>query len=259
MKAREVLIYLSVKFQGDWDKIYEFISKRKKVDIDDAGPFVESMNINAVTILDEEYPQQLKRVEKPPFVLFYIGDLSIAEDYTKIVAVIGSRECSKYGIKHTRSIVKGISEELVVVSGMAIGIDSVAQNECLCHNGKTIAVLGSGIDVCYPQSNKHLYEEIKNKGLVISEYPPGVEAIPSNFPKRNRIIAGLSKSLIVTEAYRKSGTMITVYVASTIGVDVCCVPYPAGDESACNFLIKQGAFLVESAKDVLEVTTDKKW
>ena len=259
MKAREVLIYLSIKFQGDWDKIYHFICEQKKVDSDEVRAAIDNLSCQAVTMVDEEYPQQLRRISKPPFVLFYIGDYSLTSDVNKNIAVIGSRECTKYGVKHTRRIVKGICEHLNIVSGMAIGIDSIAQEECLKNNGKTIAVLGSGIDVCYPISNKELYEMIKDVGLVISEFPPGTEAIPSNFPKRNRIIAGLSKALLVTEAYRQSGTMITVYVALQIGIDVCCIPYPAGHESACNYLIGQGAYLVENAKDVLELVTNKKW
>ena len=251
MQPREILISLAIKFSGDWDLIYQSLKLKK--DYEDEIEVLENcrnLNCQAVTIMDEEYPEQLKKVRKPPFVLFYKGDISIIKDTDECLGVIGSRHPTGYGINTTQKLVSNLPKQVVVVSGMAIGIDTVAHMAAINSRHRTVAVLGSGIDICYPVSNQQLYEELGNSNLVISEYPPGTIPCIPFFPARNRIIAGLSKSILVTESSLKSGTMITVGIASQLGIDVMCVPSCDLGNSGTNYWIKQGAFLVETFDDV---------
>ena len=251
MQAREILISLAIKFGGDWDLIYQSLKLKKDYeDEEEVLNNCKNLKCKAVTIMDKEYPKQLNRVPKPPFVLFYEGDISLIQDTDNCIAVIGARHPTPYGIEHTFNLVKNLPQKVVVVSGMAIGIDTVAHETAIRSWHKTVAVLGSGIDVCYPTSNQRLYEWMKEKLLVVSEYPSGVAPDPANFPKRNRIVAGLSKAVLVTEAARISGTLITVGVAAELGLDVLCLPSQDLGNSGTNFCIKQGAFLVETSDDV---------
>lgn len=253
MNGREILIYLSYYEKGDWDKIYNDI-KIKKYDFnnDDVKDVVSKLKSKVVTILDEQYPECLKNAYKPPFVLYYYGDLSLIRNNRSCVAVIGSRESSEYGEKMTRLITSDIAKHFVVVSGLAKGIDACAHQAAINANGKTVAVLGSGIENCYPKCNKELFEKIKKDHLVISEYPDEVEPTKDKFPLRNRLIAALTRTLIVSEAHERSGTSITISYALMNGNEVCCVPYPADTNSLCNRMIKDGARLTESAKDVFD-------
>ena len=158
---------------------------------------------------------------------------------------------SRYNCPSIKTLVSSLAKKLVIVSGLAIGVDSIAAEECLKSGGKTIAVLGSGIDYCYPSSSRYLYDEIKVKGLLISEYPNDLVPIDTNFPIRNRIIARLSRNLLITEARRHSGTSITVSFLQDCS-SVMCVPQLATIDSLCNELIKAGAKLITTPADVLE-------
>lgn len=252
MKARNTLIAFSLKYKGDWDLIMKAVCGREcpeKEYLDEA----ESLTCNTTTMIDLDYPAQLKAIHKPPFVLYYYGDLSLVQDYSKNVSVVGSRDNSIYGERKTKEIVEGlVNNGFNIISGMVLGIDSIAHNQAIDSHGKTVAVLGCGIDVCYPVSNVKLYDELKRNHLIISEYPGKVQPQPYYFPVRNRIIAGLSKTLVVTEAKYHSGSLITATLALKGNADVMCVPYEADKESECNRLIKNGAFLVENVDDILE-------
>ncbi len=252
MTGRDILIYLAIKYEGNWDNIYGAIKRKEPIDDTSFNDLLATLKANTITIIDKNYPDHLKQAHKPPFVLFYYGDLSLLEHPQETIAFIGSRKASEYGKKMTRVIVADLAKKMVIVSGMARGIDAVAHETAINSKGKTIAVLGSGIDYCYPRENFDLYNNIKENHLLISEYPNKVAPDHSQFPLRNRIIAMLSKSVVVGEADIKSGTLITVSYALSQGRDVCCVPYPADISSACNSLIKQGAKLVENANDVYE-------
>lgn len=252
LKARNILIFLSLKYQGDWDRIYGAISAREKLDLAEVDKTVDELPYKSVTIIDPEYPDILKRYHKPPFVLFYYGDLSLLKDSQKIIAVVGSRKCSSYGENATRSIVSKLASENIIISGLALGIDTIAHEEAIKANGKTIAVLGSGIDFCYPKSNLLLYEKIKDEHLMISEYPNDVSPNSEHFPFRNRIISALSWGVLVPESYEKSGTSATITHAIYQGKEVMCVPFPYNKESYNNRLIKDGATLVETSEQVLE-------
>ena len=251
-KSKTILVGTALKYKGNWDQIYDSIRKHERIE-DEYLEEATKITSNVVTLLDSDYPEQLRGVFKPPFVLFYYGDLSLLSDCSNCISMVGSRDYSEYGGKMTRIIAEGLAKQgYTIVSGMARGIDTLAQVTAIDSGGKTIAVLGCGIDRCYPASNKDLYELIKKDHLVISEYPGTLEPQPHFFPIRNRIIAGLSKTLVITEAEPLSGTSTTAALAINGNTDVMCVPYPAGQQSECNRLIAAGAYLVESAEDVIE-------
>lgn len=246
----KILVYFAIKYEGDWDRIYKAINMKEKVDSDEMESMLENHNEKYITLISDNYPSKLKNIYKPPFVLFYRGDESLFEEMS--IAVIGSRENSEYGEKVTKDLTAQlVDKKCSIISGLAQGIDAIAHKTALEKNGKTIAVLGNGLDVIYPSCNKELQKEIELKGLVISEYPNKVQPNKENFPIRNRIVAGLSSGVLVTEAKKKSGTMITVARALEMGKEVFCVPNNLYDESGCNTLIKEGAKLVENANDIL--------
>lgn len=248
----EILVYFSIKYGGDWDQIYAAINRKEKVDRELMEELLSKQKNNYITILDSNYPSKLKSIYKPPFVLFYKGDISLVNTNNKMLAIIGSRKNTLYGKHVTEQLTKDIvKENIIVISGLAKGIDSIAHKTTLIENGKTIGVLGNGINIKYPLDNSSLQEEISNKGLIVSEYPDFIEAKKEHFPKRNRIIAGLCDAVLVTEANCKSGSMITVSRALELGKDIFCVPHVIGCASGCNMLIKEGAKLVESAQDIL--------
>lgn len=250
--SRDILIALVIKYKGKWDGIMTAVSLREHPE-DEFLQKVEMLKCRTVTLIDPEYPAALRHIVKPPFVLFYYGDLNLISNYYKNISVVGSRDCSKYGSSLTTEIAGDLAAKgYTIVSGMARGIDSIAHHAAIDRGGKTVAVLGCGIDYCYPVANAKLYEEIKKNHLLISEYPGNDEPEPSNFPIRNRIIAGLSKTLIVTEAKYQSGSMTTALLALNGNSDVMCLPYPAGQRSECNRLISNGAILIENADDVLK-------
>lgn len=253
MQARELLLFLSHKYEGDWDKIYYAIRTKEKVQSDEVVDFANSFKGGYITLTDENYPQFIKETTRPPFVLYFKGDIDILRgDQSKFLTVIGSRECTNYGRETVSSIVKELPDNIVIVSGLAKGIDGAAQESALDSNKKTIGVLGGGIDNVYPKENTDLFMKIANGGgLLLSEYPGNTEPKPNNFLFRNRIIASLGKAVLVGESYARSGTHATVCFALNEGRDIGCIPYHATEKSNCNQFIKDGACLIESAKDVL--------
>ncbi|WP_054958659.1 DNA-processing protein DprA [Paenibacillus dakarensis] len=206
-----------------------------------------------ITALDEEYPDMLKSSPQAPWVLYLLGNIQLLKQSG--IAIVGTRVPTAYG----RKVGSILTEELcraglVVVSGMARGIDSVIHETALQCGGGTIAVLGAGINVVYPPENRSLYEEIRLKGLIISEYPPGTKAHPGFFPQRNRIIAGLTLGTLVVEADARSGSLITADAALEAGRDVFAVPGPITSPKSRGTLdlIKQGAKLITCGQDVIE-------
>ena len=253
MKEREILISLAVKFSGKWDDIYSAIQKKELLEEDEMKKLYQSVKSDCVTILDNEYPESLRRIYKPPFVLFYHGDISLISDNKNKLAVIGSRDYSTYGKKTTRQFVSTLANDFVIVSGLARGIDSIAQATAIESGGKTVGVLGNGINIYYLKDTMELYQECKRNHLVLSEYPNDTPPIPDNFPIRNRIIAGLCDTLLITEGKINSGTQVTAMLMSQKDGNVCCVPTQIGEDSICNHLISEGAFLVERPEDIYEI------
>ena len=198
------------------------------------------------------YPKMLKEIYNPPLGIYVRGELP--DDDIDTVAIIGARKCSRYGATVAHDIAKDLGKaNIVVVSGMARGIDSEGHRGILDGGGKTIAVLGCGVDICYPSENRQLMERIIENGCIVSEYPPGMPAVPGNFPARNRIIAGLSKMVVVVEAGKKSGTLITADMALDYGRDVYVVPgnVTSALSYGTNALIKQGCPIITEGSDIL--------
>lgn len=177
-----------------------------------------------ININDKNYPEKLKNIDTPPRQLYLLGNEKLLYEFS--LAIIGCREYSEYGKKIAKELSFKLAKQGVnIISGMARGIDSFAHIGCIVAGGKTIAILGSGFNNIYPKENLELFNEIiKNGGLVITEYPPEMKPLGSNFPKRNRIISGLSDGVIVIEAKKKSGTLITVDYALEQGKEVFAVP-----------------------------------
>lgn len=249
-RGREVLLYLSLLYQGEWEEIYRAIQEKKPLIKEEIEKVVQSFHTPYLTILDEDYPEALKQVYRPPFVLFYYGDKSLLSQPG--IAVIGSRNCSEYGKECTRKLVREIADSFVIVSGFARGIDRVAHETAIEAQGKTIAILGTGIDYVYPSEQRDLYEKIKKDHLILSEYPSFCEGKKEHFPFRNRLIAALGEGILVTEAKERSGTNYTIRYGLEMGKDIFCVPYPLSMVSSTNRLIQEGAFLVEKGEDILK-------
>jgi len=250
--GRETLVYFSVTHLGDFYKIYESILNKEIPSDEQIEEALKKVKSKYVTILDDDYPNILRQSQQPPFVLYYYGNIKYISEYEKCLAVIGSRDYSEYGSKVTKSFVSCLAKYLIIISGMARGIDTIAQQTAHNVGGKTVAVLGSGIDYCYPKSNLDFYNLLKEKHLVISEYPGDMEPKPENFPIRNRLVAGLSKCILIPEAKKRSGTSTTAMSAIMSNRDVYCVPTNIYEDSLCNELIADGAILVENPKDILK-------
>ena len=212
--------------------------------------------IALVTAFDKNYPKKLADIPDPPFGLFTKGKWRVKDSPT--VAIIGARDCSPYGEHVAREVAGGLAKAgITVVSGMARGIDGIAQRAALDVYGFSVGVLGSGVDVCYPVQNRDLYDQLTDKGMLISSFPLGYPAKPLNFPIRNRIVSGLADAVIVVEARKKSGTLITVDMALEQGREVYVVPGRITDElsKGCNALLCQGANVFTSTEEFIKEIT----
>jgi len=213
---------------------------------------LEREKIELLFLNEGVYPAMLREIAKPPILLYAKGNLNFAD---KSIGVIGTRKITALGVSATEKITKTLVQNgVTVVSGLAKGVDTVAHETTLRYGGKTIAVIGNGHDVVFPKENAKLYQEIAEKGLILSEFPLGTEAFRWNFPMRNRIISGLSRGVVVTESYKKGGAMITAQLAIDEGREVFAVPgfisYPSFE--GCNELIKESvAKLVTGGEDIL--------
>ena len=229
----------------------------RKVDYEKEKDIISRQGIGFVTTDEKEFPEKLRFIPDAPFFLFYKGLLP--QDTIPSVAIVGSRKCSIYG----REMCMKFSARLAgaginIISGMAAGIDGFAHRGSLNAGGKTTAVLGCGVDICYPLLNRDIFDklsEVNNQnGGIISEYYPGERAFPFNFPQRNRIISGLADVVLVVEAGKKSGTFITVDHALEQGKEVFAIPGRIGDNisDGCNCLIKNGASMATEPEDIIE-------
>ena len=253
--VRDCLIYYALKYNGDWEKIYQAIRNKETIDWDLYETYPQNLRECAVAYSDPEYPEILKEVFHPPFVLFSKGNKELL--LKDKVSIIGTRQISEYGIEATKMVVDSVYEDFVVVSGMALGVDGCAHRETIAKGGETIAVLACSIDEIYPSENEDLYYELCLNHLVISERAfKGFTR--DDFPTRNRIIVGLSKALIVPEAYHRSGSTVSINLAIANNRDVLCVPQPFYTNSANNFFINEGAFMVQNKKEIMEILKKNK-
>ncbi len=207
---------------------------------------------------DHSYPQLLKQIADPPAIIYVQGRIELLNSLS--VAMVGSRAATSYGKRCSFMLARDLAASgLTVVSGLASGIDSEAHSGALSVQGATVGVLGCGLDVVYPRNNRNLYERIRNEGLLVSEYPLGTKPDPFRFPARNRIISGLSRGVVVVEAARRSGSLITAEMALDEGRDVFAVPGQIDSlkSAGTHCLLQQGARLIQSAEDIcneLQVT-----
>lgn len=214
---------------------------------------VQKDEIFFITPFDEKFPEKLRNIPDAPGGLYVRGRLPVESEIT--VAVIGARECSDYG----KYVAEGLGtffgkNGVMVVSGMARGIDGISQWAALEAGGRSIGVLGCGADICYPAKNRALFDRLVEQGTILTEYPPGMPPKAMNFPARNRIVSGLADAVVVVEARSKSGTLITVDMALEQGREVFVVPGRVTDRlsDGCNRLIKQGAGILLSPEELLE-------
>ena len=212
---------------------------------------LQEQKVKVITILDGGYPQRLKEIYLPPIVLFYRGNLSLIN--RRAVAIVGSRDHSKYAKDCIHELIPVlVNDDIVVISGLARGVDTLAHEETLKANGSTIAVIGSGLNVVYPSENSKLYDVIAKRGLILSEYPLQSRPLKFHFPFRNRIIAGLSHGVCVIEAKEKSGSLITANLALSENREVFAVPGSIFSihSKGTNSLIEAGACLVSSGETI---------
>lgn len=226
---------------------------------------------------EEVFPDSLRQIYQPPGWLYYKGSLPVNSCPVQFVpeapefaegepqpkqsvpaphrlAVVGARACTAFGARFSEEIARDLAEQGVeIISGLAIGIDGNAQKGALAGGGATYAVLGCGVDICYPGSNRKLYDAILERGGILSEFPPGTAPLPHNFPIRNRIISGLAEGVLVVEARKRSGSIITAELGLDQGKNIYAVPGRPGDvvSEGCNYLIQNGAKLVQGAVDIL--------
>lgn len=215
--------------------------------------WLKNSNHNIISYFNTNYPDNLKQIVDPPIILYCVGDTELLA--SNQLAIVGSRSYSTYGRNATDKIISELTlANLTVTSGLAFGIDTLAHEFALDNNIKTIAVVGTGINIVYPSSNKNLYEKIAKYGLIISEFQLGTKPLRHNFPLRNRLISGLSKGVLVIEAASKSGSLITAKLALDQNKEVFAIPGSIFNTTSqgCNDLINQGAKLVKNADDILE-------
>ncbi len=226
------------------------------VDIEVISPalnWLQKDNTHLVTLADDAYPKQLLEISNPPAVLYAIGNLQWLNHPS--IAIVGSRSATPQGEKNAEDFAENLCNHgLCVISGMALGIDGAAHRGALKANGATIAVVGTGLDIVYPARHRDLAHKIAERGLIISEFPLGTPSKAQNFPRRNRVISGLSLGCLVVEANIDSGSLITARLAGEQGREVFAIPGSIHSPVAkgCHQLIKQGAKLVESTQDILE-------
>ncbi|WP_242270748.1 DNA-processing protein DprA [Bacillus cereus group sp. BfR-BA-01310] len=268
-KAMERLLYVDPELKGIYTyspnqfEYYTGISSEKSLElvnflqISNLQQYVsqlEKKRIFYITIWDKDYPQLLREIQDPPFVLYGKGERGFLNKVNKL-AIVGTREPSLYGKESMRFILHPLLEkEWLIVSGFARGIDTIAHEVTVRQHCPTIAILGHGLSYMYPKENRALYETWKDYILLLTEYPPHYAPKKWYFPKRNRIISGISKGVLVVEAKARSGSLITADLALEQNREVFALPGPIFIESAAgtNHLIQQGAKLVRNAKDILE-------
>ena len=235
----------------------QFVKFRDGFSIVEYEKKLQKAKVSFLILTDKEYPKLLSQIKKPPFVLYYIGSLEIlrcAQD-DKTIAIVGTRRITEYGKQVTQSLTSDlVNSGFVIVSGLALGVDAIAHKATIANKGKTIAVLGCGVDCCYPRENQQIYNSIlESGGAIVSEYPLSQQPSKGSFPSRNRIISGLSQGVIVTEGAFDSGALYTAADAFSNGRPVFAVPGPITSSlsKGPHGLIAKGAKLISGAEEVL--------
>lgn len=237
----------------DKDTCHKILKSMKEWRLEEEYKKLTEKQVKLYTIEDDDYPARLRMISAPPYAIYVKGELPKENGLS--VAIVGARQCSTYGEVMARQYAETLADAGVqIISGMARGIDSVSQKSALAAGGKTFAVLGCGVDLCYPREHYALYRQLQECGGIISEQPLGTQPLPQFFPARNRIISGLSDLVIVIEAKERSGSLITADMALEQGKDVYALPGPCSSalSKGCHNLIKQGAGILLSPKELIE-------
>ncbi len=232
----------------------QVIAHRNTMDLEELYAGIQRQGIQIITRADEQYPKKLLEIDQPPPVLYALGEISPDDEWA--VAVVGTRRMTGYGKQVATELAAFLARQgITVVSGMARGVDAVAHNAAIQSGGRTIAVMGCGVDVVYPPENRMLYSQIIQHGAVISDYAPGTAPEGVNFPPRNRLISGLSAATAVVEAANTSGALITANFAVEQGREVFAIPGSiyAAQSKGTNYLIQQGARPLVDFNEILEV------
>ncbi|MCM8786704.1 MAG: DNA-processing protein DprA [Candidatus Omnitrophica bacterium] len=260
-KVNELLLYLKSNNSSQLNlNSLDFLTKQEKEKIlkiqdtllEDELRLIKNQEIEVIDIFSQKYPKLLKEISSPPIVLYVKGDAKILNDF--LFAIVGTRLPTIYGLSIAEEFASKLASlGLIIVSGLARGIDTAAHKGAL-KSGKTIAVLGSGLNNIYPKENINLVEKIIKNGAVVSEFPLKFPPLKENFPKRNRIISGLSRGVLIVEAREKSGALITASYALEQNREVFAIPGKIDSpfSRGTHFLIKEGAKLVENISDILE-------
>ncbi|AEE14608.1 DNA protecting protein DprA [Thermodesulfobium narugense DSM 14796] len=242
--------FLEFLIKGFCDRNYIKLDEKVKSTIN----FAEKTNTELIPYISKKYPESLKHLNDPPVLLYCKGNVDLLKS-EKIISIVGSRRATAYGKSQVIEFSKQLSSfGFTIVSGLARGIDEYAHRSCLEVGGKTIAVLGNGLDIFYPIENRELQIEISETGLLVSEYSFKESPTTYSFPQRNRIIAALSKGILVVEAEKKSGALLTASFSLDLGRDVFSLPGPVNSPKSfgTNTLIRNGAILVRSFEDILD-------
>lgn len=256
-KNPEIIYNLSkkelIKQEIETEEIQEILNKTYKQNLEIYEQYLLKNKIELITLFDKNYPQNLKNIYDPPIALYLKGNKKVLN--TKSIGIVGCRLCSKYGEYQAKKISYDLAKKnITIVSGLAKGIDKYSHIGCMSAKGKTIAVLGNGLDIMYPYENLEVARKIiKTGGAIISEYIIGTKPNKINFPQRNRIISGISQAVIVVEAKIRSGSMITVDYAIEQGKDIYAVPgnITSKNSGGTNELIKQGAIMLTDVNDII--------
>ena len=253
MHANELLIHVATKTKGDVKAMLDIIREKRPFPLEEVKETGKNLTSKAFTIVDSCYPQSFHECHCTPICMFYKGNLNLIRDYQKCCTIVGSRTPSDYAIKKVSEIAGELAKHgITIVSGLAKGIDAAALRAAAPY-GKAVAVLGNGLDYHYPSENRDLQDCIAKEGLLMTEYPEGVVPKAEHFPCRNRILAALGSVVFIGEAHARSGTIVTVSHALDLNRDVAVLPFRATDGTMNNRLIADGASLVESAEDVMDL------
>ena len=263
MKFNKYVVALKLSKEGvGREKVIEGIFNRRMFDnsreVSKYKELLDSNEIGVVSSNESPYPKLLKQIYDYPLVLFTKGDISLLQK--RMITVVGTRDMSSYGKWCVGYILRVLqNEDIVVVSGLANGVDAQVHNDCLKYGISTIAVVAGGIDRGYPKRNQTIYDKICSRGLILSEFPPGRKIIKGMFPMRNRILAGISSATVVIESDIRGGSLITLNLALEYGRDIFCAPCDIGRYSlqGCNMMIGQGAIPLYSPNQLLKFCENK--
>lgn len=259
MEPRDLLLTLTIRYQGEWNSIYRALKEKEKVSQEEIYKAYSLIQCPFISILDEKFPPYLSGFRRPPFILFYYGDISLLDTPYRLTCV-GTRNPTVYQESKSFELIQEAEEQfqskLVIVSGMAHGIDQACMQAAMECHAPIISVIGSGIDAPYPSNNNGIYDYCKEgKGLILSEYPLQTKAQPKNFVFRNRLLSAIGQVIYIGGAKKASGTATTVSFALEMGKEVICLPCNVTGDDLTNSLIHDGSKPVLDVQDIVDCFT----